>query len=176
MQRMLCFRFGVLAVIGVVLSACASDTGAYKPLFPQTAPDPASFSHRTASPDVELLWDCSQPRPEVMMVTGAVRNIGQRDVQSVMLRARSLRLGEMPILLTEEALPEIILYFRNLSSFHIDLKLEKAPWRIDLLAQYQVTPNPNQPSLAGPPIDLKVEDACAPARYPNSTPRISIPK
>ena len=106
-----------------------------------------------------------------MKLTGAARNIGQRDVQSVGLRARSLRTGDTPMLLTEEALPEIILYFRDLSPFQIDLKLEKGPSRIDLFALYQVTPNPNQPNLAGPPMDLNVEDACAPSQHPNTVPR-----
>ena len=171
MQTMICFRFGLLAVIGAVLSACASDSGTYRPLSPAVAPSPASFTHRAASPDVELLWNCSQAQPETMKLTGAARNIGRHDVQSVMLRARSLRAGEMPILLTEEALPEIILYFRDLSSFQIDLKLEKAPSRIDLFAQYQLTPDPNQPSVASPPKDLNIADACAPARYLNTSPR-----
>jgi hypothetical protein len=113
MQTMICFRFGLLAVIGAVLSACASDSGTYRPLSPAVAPSPASFTHRAASPDVELLWNCSQAQPETMKLTGAARNIGQRDVQSIMLRARSWRLGDTPMLLTEEALPEIILYWRN---------------------------------------------------------------
>jgi hypothetical protein len=171
MQTTTRIRFILLAVIGATLSACASDPGTYKPLSPASAPLPASFGHRTASPDVELLWNCSQAQSETMKITGAARNIGQRDVQSIMLRARSWRLGEMPMLLTEEALPEIILYWRNLSPFQIDLKLEKTPSRIDLFALYQVTPDPNQPTLAAPPMDLNVEDACAPARYLNATPR-----
>jgi hypothetical protein len=171
MQTMIHFRFVLLAVIGAVLSACASDTGTYKPLSTASAPSPSRFNHRAASPNVELLWNCSQPRPEVMRLSGAAGNIGQRDVQSIMLRARSWRLGEMPLLLTEEALPEIILYWRTLSPFQIDLKLEKTPSRIDLFALYQVTPDPNQPNLAGPPMDLNIEDACSPARYLNATPR-----
>jgi len=171
MHTMTRIRFILLAVIGAMLSACASDPGTYRPLSPASAPLAASFSHRAASPDVELLWNCSQPRPEVMRLSGAAGNIGQREVQSIMLRARSWRLGEMPMLLTEEALPEIILYSRTLSPFQIDLKLEKTPSRIDLFALYQVTPDPNQPNLAGPPMDLSVEDACAPARYLNATPR-----
>ncbi len=171
MRSMICFRLGLMTVIGAVFSACTSDTGTYKPLFPPPAPSPTSFTHRAASPDVELLWNCAQTQPEIMTITGAARSIGRRDVQSIMLRARSLRAAEMPILLTEEALPEIILYSRDLSPFQIDLKLEKTPSQINLFAEYQVTPDPNQPGVAGPPKNLNVEDACAPARHPNVAPR-----
>ncbi len=171
MRWMSNFRFGLVALAGFVLTGCATDEGQYKPLSPATAPSPASFSHRAASPDVELFWNCGQPRPEIMRITGAARNIGQRNVQAMSLRARSLRTGDWPMVLTEDALPEIILYWRDLSPFQIDLQLEKAPFRVDLFALYQISPSPNQPNIAGPPMDLNIEDACATTRYPNPTPR-----
>jgi hypothetical protein len=170
MQKMIRLRLVLLVILGAVASACATDKGQLVPLS-APIPLPASFSHRAASADVELLWNCSQPRPEALRLAGAARNIGQRDVQSVGLTVRSLRAGEMPILLTAEALPNVMLYGRDLSPFQIDLPLEKTPSRIDLSGEYQWTPNPNSPTLSGPPEGLTVEDACAPTRHPNTVSR-----
>ncbi len=169
MQTTVCVRCGLVAVMRAVLSACAADQ--YTPLSSPPVPPPASFAHRAASPDIELFWNCSQPQPQAMKITGAARNIGQREVRSVSLTIRSLRTGDVPILLTAEALPEIILYAAGPSPFQIDLGLENAPSRIDISAAYQVAPDLSAPSSAGPQGDLIVEDACAPTRYPNTVPR-----
>ena len=169
MQTMACLRCGLLAVIGAFLSACAADH--YTASSSPSVPPPASFAHRAASPDIELFWNCSQPQPQAMKITGTARNSGQREVRSVELTVRSLRAGDVPILQTAEALPEIILYAAGPSPFQIDLPLENTPSRIDISAAYIVTLDLSAPSTAGPQGSLIVEDACAPTRYPNPVPR-----
>ncbi len=169
MQTMVYFRGGLVAVMSVVLTACAADH--YTDLSSPPVPPPASFAHRAASPDIELFWNCSQPQPQAMKITGAARNSGKREVRSVSLTIRSLRTGDVPILLTAEALPEIILYAAGPSPFQIDLRLENAPSRIDISATYQVTPDLGAPSSTGPQGSLIVEDACSPSRNLNAVPR-----
>ena len=159
-------RFGLLVVMGALVSACTPSH--YRDLGPPSAPSPASFAHRTASPNVELLWNCSQLQPQVMRLTGAAHNIGQGEVRSVLLTVRSVKVGDAPLLITAEALPEIILYASGPSPFRVDLQLEKTPTRIDLSAVYQVTPGASAPDSAGPQENLAAEDVCAPSRYPNA--------
>jgi hypothetical protein len=158
-------RFGLLVVMGALLSACTPDH--FVPLGPGPVPPPASFVHRAASADVELLWNCSQLQPQAMRLTGAAHNIGQGEVRSILLTVRSVKLGDAPLLITAEALPEIILYASEPSPFQVDLQLEKTPTRIDLSAVYRVTPSVSAPDAAGPQENLGAEDVCAPSRYPN---------
>jgi len=158
-------RFGLLVVMGAFLSACTPSH--YTDLGPPPVPPPSSFAHRAASPALELLWNCSQLQPQVMRLTGAAHNIGQGEVRSVLLTVRSVKTGDAPLLITAEALPEIILYASGPSPFQVDLQLEKTPTRIDLSAGYRVTPSVSAPDSAGPQENLAAEDVCAPSRYPN---------
>ena len=159
-------RFGLLVVVGALLSACTPDH--YVPLGPGPVPPPASFAHRATSPDLELLWNCTQLQPQVMRLTGAAHNIGQGEVRSILLTDRSVKLGDAPLLITAEALPEIILYASEPSPFQVDLQLEKTPTRIDLSAEYRVTPSVSAPDSAGPQENLAADDVCSPSRYPNA--------
>jgi hypothetical protein len=83
------------------------------------------------------------------------------------LTVKSVKLGDAPLLVTEEALPEIILHESGPSPFQVDLQLEKTPTRIDLSAAYQVTPSVGAPNFAGPQGNLAADDVCAPSRFPN---------
>ncbi|HSD50422.1 MAG TPA: hypothetical protein VLG48_03360 [Candidatus Methylomirabilis sp.] len=160
---------GVVAVVSLVLAACTP--GHYVPLSSTTVPPPASFAHRAASADVELLWNCNQPQPQTARVSGAARNIGQREVRSIELTVKSVQTGPAPLVQTEVGLPDTMLYGHDPSPFQIDLPLEKTPSRIDLTARFQVTPGPIAPGAAGTPVSLAVEDACAPGRHQNTVPR-----
>ncbi len=160
---------GVVAVVSMLLSACTPDH--YVPLSPAPVPPPASFAHRAASPDVELLWSCTRPQPQITRISGAARNIGHREVRSIELTVQSLQTGPAPLLQTEAGLPDTMLYGRDPSPFQIDLPLEKTPSRIDLTARFQVTPGPIAPGAPGIPGLLPVEDACSPGRHQNAVPR-----
>ncbi len=165
MVATICVRAGLLVVAAALLAACAP--AHYTDLSPGPVPPPASFAHRVASTNVELFWNCSQLQPQVMRLIGAARNIGRGEVRSVLLTVRSVKAGDAPLLVTAEALPEIILYASGPSSFQVDLQLEKTPTRIDLSAVYQMTPDVSAPSSVGPQENLAADDVCAPARYPN---------
>lgn len=158
-------RFGLPGVVGALLWACAP--AQYTDLGPPPVPPPASFAHRAASAELELLWNCSRPQPQVMRLTGAAHNIGQNEVRSVLLTAKSVKTGDAPILVTAEALPEIILYASGPSPFQVDLQLEKAPTRIDLSAVYQVTPSVSAQASPGSQENLAADDVCEPSRHPN---------
>ncbi len=160
---------GVVTVVSLLLSACTP--AHYVPLSPGPVPPPASFAHRAASSDVELLWNCTWPQPQIAHLSGAARNIGQREVRSIDLTVRSLQTGPAPLLQTEAGLPDTMLYGPDPSPFQIDLPLEKIPSRIDLTARFQVTPGPIAPGASGTPGLLTVEDACAPGRHQNAVPR-----
>jgi hypothetical protein len=162
-------HIGLVAVVGLLLSACTP--AHYVPLSPGPVPPPASFAHRAASADVELLWNCTRPQPQTAHLSGAARNIGQREVRSIELTVRTVQTGPDPLLQTEVGLPDTILYGHDLSPFQIDLPLEKTPSRIDLTARFQVTPGPIAPGAPGTPGTLAVEDACAPGRHQNTVPR-----
>jgi hypothetical protein len=159
-------RFGLFAVIGSFLLACAPDK--YTDISSTSLPPPASFVHHAASENIELFWNCSQPRPEVMRVSGAVRNNGQQEVRSVDLTVRSLRAGDVSLLQTAAALPEIMLYASGPSPFQIDLPLEKSPSKFQVSALYRTTPDLSAPSSVGPQGSLVIEDACAPTQHPNT--------
>jgi hypothetical protein len=166
MQTTTCTQFAQLGVIVTFLSACAP--AHYTDLSSPPVPPPASFVHHAASENIELFWNCSQPSSEVIRVTGAARNSGQQEVRSVELTARSLLKGEVPLLKTAEALPEIILYAHDPSPFQIDLPLEKAPTQIQVSAVYRLTPDVSAPNSAGPQRALLVADACAPTQNLNT--------
>ena len=166
MLATICVRSGLWLVVGALLAACTPDH--FVPLGPGPVPPPASFAHRATSPDLELLWNCSQLQPQIMRITGAAHNIGQGEVRSVLLTARSVKLGDAPLVVTAEALPEIILYASEPSPFQVDLQLEKTATRIDLSAGYRVTPSVGAPDSAGPLENLAADDVCSPSRYPNA--------
>jgi hypothetical protein len=165
MLATICIRSGLLVLAAALLAACTP--AHYADLGPGPVAPPASFAHRAADANVELFWNCSQPQPQVMRLIGAARNAGQGEVRSILLTARSVKLGDAPLLVTAEALPEIILYASGPSPFQVDLQLEKTPTRIDLSAVYQVTPDVSAPSSVGPQGNLAADDICAPSRYPN---------
>lgn len=165
MQTTMLIRFAMLAVIGAFLSACAP--AHYTDLPSPSVPPPATFVHHASSENVELFWNCNQPSPEFIRVTGAARNSGQEEVRSVELTVRSFLTGEVPLLKTAEALPEIILYAHDPSPFQVNLPLEKAPSRIQLSALYRLTPDVNAPDSAGPQRVLLIEDACSPTQNLN---------
>ena len=160
---------GMLVVVSMFLSACTP--AHYVPLSPPPVPPPGSFAHRAVSPDVELLWNCTRPQPQITRINGAARNIGQREVRSIELTVRSLQTGPDPLLQSEVGLPDTMLYGRDPSPFQIDLSVEKTPSRIDLTARFQVTPGPIAPGAPGIPGLLPVEDACSPGRHQNAVPR-----
>ncbi len=169
MPSMTRVRCGVVAVVSMLLAACTPDH--YVPLSSAPVPPSASFAHRAASPDVELLWNCSSPQPQTTRIRGAARNIGQWEVQSIELTVQSVQTGQASLLQTGVGLPDTILYGRDPSPFQIDLPLEKTPSRIDLAARFQVTPGPGALGASGTPGLLTVEDACSPGRHQNSVPR-----
>ncbi len=166
MQMMTRIQFALLALTGTFLSACAP--AHYTDLLSPSVPPPASFVHHAASENIELFWNCSKPGPEVIRITGAARNSGPREVRSVELTVRSLLTGEVPLLKTAEALPEIMLYAHDPSPFQVNLPLEKAPSQIQLSALYRLTPDVSAPDSAGPQRVLLIEDACAPTQNLNT--------
>ena len=159
---------GLLAVVTIALAACASPHSEhFVPLTQGPVPPLTSFVHRAASPEIELFWNCRRPGQGITRLEGAARNSGQREVRSVFLTVTAMQAGDRPLLETAATVPEVVLYRSGPSPFQVDLSLEKPPSRIDVSAEYRMTPTVNAPDSAGPQGTLTAEDACAPSKHPN---------
>ncbi|HSB73384.1 MAG TPA: hypothetical protein VLT62_29000 [Candidatus Methylomirabilis sp.] len=129
---------GLVALAGMVLSACGAP-GTYRtqaeapPAYP-----PAVFAHRVATADVEIYWNCSHPGKGVLRVNGVAKNSGGREVRFLELQLDAMDGKNRNILHTATAIPDILLYTNQSSPFQLDLRTTGAEVRYDLFYQYNL--------------------------------------
>ena len=162
-------RWCLPGCFALALCACASQPEQFVPLT-DPLPDLKTLNHQATSPDVELLWTCAGSISDKTQFTGVVRNIGNQQVQSVLLQVQSIGIGGDAELKTARALPAIMLYGRDYSPVRVDLPLITNKVRIDLLVLYAITPAVWAPNYTGPPQYMNIEDACSPERNLRTSP------
>lgn len=124
--------WGWLAPV-LLLAACATE-GRWQ--LPGVQP-PVIFTHRVATPDVELYWNCLPPGPGVLRIEGAVHDWGGREVRFFEIEADGLG-GEGRYASTASAsLPDAVLEINQVSRFQLSLRDIRGRTRVDLFYQYR---------------------------------------
>ena len=119
----------MVALVEMVLSACAAQPAVYPP---------ATFAHRVATQDVEIYWNCTKAESGLLQVDGVARNIGGRDVRFLNLEVESVNVRESRLLSAAAPLQALVLPINQLSPFQLQLPTRGDEARYDLFYQYRV--------------------------------------
>jgi hypothetical protein len=146
-------RTGVLACLGIALTACAAD-GTWRPPAASTLYPPALFAHRVASSHVALYWNCTRPEPGVVRVEGVAQNPwASQEVRFLELEVAGVDARERYVSQASTALPNFLLGTNQISPFHLDLRTVGSEVRFDLFYQYRFQENGGR-FLAGSPVGV----------------------
>lgn len=146
-------RTGVLACLGIALTACAAD-GTWRPPAQSTLYPPALFAHRVASSHVGLYWNCTRPEPGVVRVEGVAQNPwASQEVRFLELEVVGVDARERYVSQASTALPNFLLGTNQISPFHLDLRTVGSEVRFDLFYQYRFQDNGGR-FLAGSPVGV----------------------
>ena len=147
-------RTGLLALLGVGLSACAADGTWRLPAAEPTLYPPAVFTHRVASSHVVLYWNCARPEPGVLRLDGVAQNPwGHQEVRFLELELVGMDARERTVSQAAAAVPNFLLRTNEISPFHLDLRTAGTEVRFDLFYQYRFQDNGGR-FLAGSPVGV----------------------
>jgi hypothetical protein len=164
MRQRMRVRIGVLALVGMGLTACTSVEISRSAPAQSVAPPPEAFTHRLATPEVALYWNCTRPEAGVLHFDGIAKNIAGREVRSLALRLTSVDANNL--LLEAAALPTIILHSDKFSPVHLQLLIRGTEARFDLSYEYPLAPPVDLPTpRAATTEQFTATDVCARTRY-----------
>jgi hypothetical protein len=123
----------IFPVIAIALGAC-STTGVYT--VPGTQPQ-TTYSHRVATPDVELYWNCKESAPGVLQIEGAVHNFGGRTVRFFQIEADGTNAQGQYVSQAVTSLPDIKLEINQVSQFKLTLHSPEPMGRVDFSYMYR---------------------------------------
>ncbi len=124
-------------VVTGLLTAC-STVGTFR--VPAPGPGnypPLVFTHRVATPDVEVYWNCTRPEQGTLDVDGVVHNFGGRDVRFVELDLVGVDARGHSVSEATTSLPIIVLHLNQTEPFHLRLRTAGSEVRFDLYYQYR---------------------------------------
>jgi hypothetical protein len=146
-------HFVLIAALALSVTGCASlgagqQSGAQPPAYP-----PDVFSHRVATSEVVLYWNCSRPEPGVLRLDGvaqspwAAQPVRYLEFDLVGVDGQDRIVSEI-----KGAAQDIQIYTNQTSRFQLDLRLAGSEGRIDLYYEYQFHIEQMDALLAGPPV------------------------
>lgn len=127
-----------LVVASLLLTAC-STVGSFR--VPASGPGnypPLVFTHRVATPDVEVYWNCTHPEQGTLDMDGLVHNFGGREVRFVELNLVGVGPRGNTVSETTTSLPDIVLHLNQTSPFDLRLRTAGSETRFDLYYQYRL--------------------------------------
>jgi hypothetical protein len=158
-------RSGLLVLIGWAISACvANGTGGLPGSGPTVYP-PDAFAHRVAAPDVTIYWNCTRPEPGTLQFDGVVQNTGGREVRFVELQLDGVDAREGKMAHASTALPDIVLYTNQISSFHMQVPTTGVEARYDLFYQYRLASRPGLMGLSDSDQHFMARDVCSETQH-----------
>jgi len=147
-----------LTCCGLVLAACAG--------LPQHAAyPPAGFTHRVASSDVEVYWNCVRPDVNRLEVTGIADTPWAGTIRFVEVEAVSVNDRDQTVTSAKAPTQAVVLHTNEQSPFQIVLPLTGAEARVDLYYQYVPPRGEGFRISGGTPRRFLVHDACSPAQH-----------
>jgi hypothetical protein len=161
----------LFAGMTMLLVACAAVD------MPATGVPLGAFTHRVATSEVVLRWNCLQPTAGVLRVEGVAHNpwqsqpIGYLELQVVGVDAQDRQTAE-----AAGKARDIQILTNEQSPFQVDLRTTGSEARVDLYYQYRFNQEYDTALLAGPPMVASrryaqttsthmVRDACAPTQH-----------
>jgi hypothetical protein len=152
MKWMMETRRGLLVLLGIMLSACASDGGLRLPTAQQPMPyPPPGFAHRVASSHVELYWNCAQSEPEKLQLDGvAVNPWSSQAVQYLQFDLVGVDARERTVSAAQGAAQDYQIFTNQSTPFELELRPAGNEVRFDLYYEYRFQDRGHNSFIAGP--------------------------
>jgi hypothetical protein len=149
----------------LLLTACSTE-GTFR--VPASGPGnypPLVFTHRVATPDVEVYWNCTRPEPGLVELDGVVHNVSGRDVRFVELNLLAVDPGGASSSQTTTSLPDIVLSINQTSPFRLRLRTSGSLERFDLYYQYRLGVGPGFPAFPDETQHFYARDVCSETQH-----------
>jgi hypothetical protein len=135
-------RTGLLALLGIALSACAAAGTGELPAAEAGVNPPAGFAHRVGTSHLELYWNCSRPGPGVLRFEGVAHQTGSpQEVRFLELELVGVNGAERSVSQARAALSDILLHTNQTAPFRLDVRTAGSEVRFDLFYKYQFQEN-----------------------------------
>ncbi|MFI5338693.1 MAG: hypothetical protein ACHQ7N_02505 [Candidatus Methylomirabilales bacterium] len=138
MKWMRWIRAGLLAFLGISLSACAANGGLGRPSADPTPYPPPGLAHQVSSSAVELFWNCAHPQSDTLRLEGIAFNpwyateIRFLEFDLVGIDAHGATVSE-----TSGAAQQLQFGTMRSTPFELTLRTTGSEVRFDLFYQYQ---------------------------------------
>jgi hypothetical protein len=131
-------RVAVLLVLGLALSACATD-GTFKPLADTSTPYPPSgYTHTVESSHVVLYWNCARPEASALRLEGLAFNPwSDEPVRFLTFALEGVNAEERAVSSAEGEAQDIQIRTNQSTPFQLDLRTAGSEARFDLFYEYQ---------------------------------------
>ncbi len=160
-------RAGFVAALTLVLWGCAAPTEQWQTVLPQPATyQPATFTHRTISPDVEMYWNCSRPRASLVRMDGIAKNVGKGVVHLLEMELHDVDRATGTILQSGSATSDIILHPDIFSPVQLELQPATADGQVDMLYSYRIT-SVGIIQTTNTDKEFTARDVCSASQHPN---------
>ena len=140
-------------VLLLSLAGCASLEPSGEGKVPQVfAPD--SFTHRVATSEVALYWNCTRAEPGVLRMQGAAQNLGSmQEIRSLEFDLVGIGPQDRVVSGVKGEARDTAIRTRGVSPFRLDVRTAGSETRFDLYYQYHYSEGEqNDVLLAGPPM------------------------
>lgn len=151
----------LLALACIGLAACASDPTPLTSMMQSALDPPAGFARRVSTPDVSVLWNCTQPEPGGLQVDGVMHNTGGGTIRFAELELVSVDARDRTIASVRAAVRDQIIQLNKRSPFQLGLRTVGAEARIDLHYEYRVASGFGPGGLGRPAERFRARDVCA---------------
>lgn len=154
-------RWLFLGLVCIGAAACASDPTPLTSMMQSALDPPAGFARRVSTPDVSVLWNCTQPEPGALQVEGVVQNTGSGTVRFAQVELVSVDVRDRTIASVRAAVPDQIIQMNQRSPFRLGLRTVGAEARVDLHYEYRLG---SRFGAGGPdpsPVRFRARDVCS---------------
>lgn len=141
------------------LAACSPMGAVQVPASGPGSYPPAVYTHRVATTDVLVYWNCTQPEPGVVEVDGVVQNVGSPEVRYPELNLVGVDSRNSSVSQASTSLSDAMVTTNQIAPFHLQLHPAGSEQRLDLYYQYFLD------SRLDFPIRNYARDVCSPTQH-----------
>jgi hypothetical protein len=146
-------HFVLIAALAPSVTGCASlgagqQSGAQPPAYP-----PDVFSHRVATSEVVLYWNCSRPEPNLLRLDGVAQSPwAAQPIRFLEFVLVGVNGQDRTVSQVKGAAQDIQIFTNQTSPFQLDLRLAGSEARFDLYYEYRFHLEEMDALLAGQPV------------------------